>query len=243
MATIKPNDIIGPSLDASTRKSKPKNEIAIPMKNKSKPAKQDPNINPATQKEPYSGIGTIEYLKSNILSGLARPNRYVVTITFPFADGGKESQLVSILCESVELPGMHLATVEDKLWGPIRKVPYLPTYNDLSMVFMCDHQMKIRKLFDQWQTLIGATAFGGYVSVNQDYKMNYYDNFIGEVEISLLSDTNPPKARYTVKCFEAYPIEIVSQNCSYGDVDTYLKMEVKMAYHFYDKAESSLFQS
>lgn len=236
MATIKPNDRIGPPLSDPNRKSKPKNEIAIPMRNKNKDKPTVANetvVNPQTGKEAYSGIGTIEYLKSNILSGLARPNRYVATITFPFAAGETESQLISILCENIELPGLHFATVEDKLWGPIRKVPYLPTYNDLSMVFMCDHDMKVRTLFDRWQTLIGA----------KDYRMNYYDEFVGEVEISLLSDTNPPKALYTVKCFEAYPIEIVSQNCSYGDVDTYLKMEVKMAYHFYDKYESSLFPS
>lgn len=171
--------------------------------------------------------GSIEDLKAAISSGLARPNRYLVNITFPTNDSSLSAQTVSILCESAELPGMHFATQEDRLWGPIRKVAYLPMFNDLSLVFMCDSDMKIRSMFDTWQTWIrGANTTG------QDFKfMHYYDEYVADLTITQLNEKN--EAKYTVKCIEVYPIEIVSQSFSYGEIDTYLKMEVKMAYRYY----------
>lgn len=182
-------------------------------------------------------ISNIDYLKSSISSGLARTNRYAVNIVFPTGNITyswsniikslffTQCSQISLLCESVELPGMQYATLEDKLWGPIRKMPYLPTYNDLTMIFMCDSNMKIRTLFDQWQSMIFP----------KNFKKNYYNDYISDIYITLLNEKNIPV--YTIKCTEAYPIGLIAQPCSYGDINTYLKMEIKFAYRYYDHSD------
>ena len=50
-----------------------------------------------------------------------------------------------------------------------------------------------------------------------------------------MSEQNTPI--YTIKCFEAYPVEVVAQQLSYGETDTYLKLEVKMAYRYWDMSD------
>jgi len=196
---------------------------------------------------------SIESFKQKIVKGLARPNRFFVQITFPAnflnsdamnltqyqdpsyawsalfkwtMNAPENAKSLSFLCESVEMPGVHFATIEDKQFGPFRKIPYLPIYNDLSMVFMCGVDMKPRLLFDHWQAV---------VMDKYDFKSYYYDSYIATVTVSLLDEQNVPI--YTVKCFEAYPIEVVGQQLSYGETDTYLKLEVKMAYRFWDMSD------
>jgi len=200
-------------------------------------------------------MASIDAFKKKIKSGLARPNRYVVQITFPSSflstdimntiayndasyawssffksrmNNASNSRTLSFLCESAELPGVHFATVEDKQWGPFRKIPYLPVYNDLSFVFMCDNYMKPRLLFDQWQAI---------VMDKYDFKSFFYESYIATVTVSLLSERN--KSAYTIKCFEAYPIEVVTQTLSYNETDTYLKLEVKMAYRYWDMSDET----
>jgi hypothetical protein len=200
-------------------------------------------------------MASIEAFKKKIKLGLARPNRYVVQITFPagflnadttnviayndisYAWSGyfksrmndaSNSRTLSLLCESAELPGVHFATTEDKQWGPVRKIPYLPVYNDLSFVFMCDNYMKPRLLFDQWQAV---------VMDKYDFKSFFYESYIATVTVSLLNEHN--HSIYTIKCFEAYPIEVTTQTLSYGETDTYLKLEVKMAYRYWDMSDET----
>lgn len=180
----------------------------------------------------------IDTFKNQIKSSVARPNRYYVEISFPAGNSndiwanfvklniGRNTFTVALLCDQVELPGLHLATAEDKQWGPVRKIPYLPVYNDLSMSFICDSKMLPRYMFDHWQGIVIA----------KDKKQYYYDDYIAKVKIVTLNEKNEPT--YIVTCYEAYPIEVIPQPLSYGEVDTYLKLNVKMAYRFWDMSDS-----
>jgi hypothetical protein len=176
-------------------------------------------------------MASIEELKQQIKNGLAKPNRYLVNITFPtpaifaqlnansISDINANSQSLSILCETAELPGTAIATNEDKQFGPFRKMPYVNVFNDLILIFMCDRDMLPRQVFDAWQSMIVS---------HDNFKVGFYDDYISTIDISLLSEAN--ETVYTIRCYEAYPIEVIAQQLSYGETDTYLKMEVRMAY-------------
>jgi len=176
----------------------------------------------------------IEEFKEKIKKGLAKPNRYNVNITFPLNSpligGNNNSQTLSILCESVDLPGSLLATNEDQQWGPFRKIPYINIYNDLSLTFMCDEDMFARTVFDTWQqNIINKSTFG----------ISYYDDYISTVNIQLMSQNDPNDIIYEVNCFESYPIEVIAQQLAYENTDTYLKVEVRMAYRYWQDSENS----
>lgn len=176
---------------------------------------------------------SIDAFKTAISSGLARPNRYSVSISFPLTFNFSWDRIVkagimynngaiTTMCESVDFPGIHIATVEDKLWGPIRKIPYTPIYNDINMIFMCDTKMTLRYLFDQWQDIV----------ISRNKKQYYYDDYVGKMTIVHLNEQNKPT--YMINCYEVYPQEVVPQVLSYGEVDTYLKLNVKMVYRYWD---------
>jgi len=131
---------------------------------------------------------------------------------------------LSILCESVELPGSLLATNEDKQWGPFRKMPYLNVYNDVSLTFMCDEDMSAKKIFDKWQN--------GIIDKN-GFQLSYYDDYVATMTIQVLSVNEGNDVLYEADCFECYPIEVIAQQLSYENTDTYLKVEVRMAYRYW----------
>lgn len=175
----------------------------------------------------------IDIFKEQIRKGLARPNRYNVNITFPvnsFFNSVRSglmsnAQSLSLMCETAELPGGALATNEDKQFGPIRKMPYLNVYNDITLIFMCDKDMLARSIFDNWHSLIID---------KENFKTYYYDDYIGTMDITLLSEVNNQKL-YSIRCYECYPIEVISQQLSYNETDTYLRVEVRMAYRNWER--------
>jgi hypothetical protein len=193
---------------------------------------------------------TIDEFKERFNTGVARSNRYEVLVTPPPAMGMNVAFMkdLSISCEAVELPGILLATQEDKQFGPIRKVPYLNVFNDLSMVFICAPDLSERYFFDAWQQLIleradiqvanpGAPVVRPPLlpqpraPLELQFKLEFYDNYVSTVLITALNEKN--ESVKFVTCFECYPIEVITQPFSYNSVDDYLKMEVRMAYRYW----------
>ena len=64
--------------------------------------------------------------------GPAPVNRYEVYIP---RRGGQHSSL-TLRCEQAELPGKTILTVEDKLYGPVRKIGYGQMFIDTTMTFI-----------------------------------------------------------------------------------------------------------
>lgn len=170
----------------------------------------------------------ISTFKSTINQGLARPNRYEVSIT-PFTGGGGffvDSSDLKFTCEQVELPGMQFATNEDLIFGPIRKMPFLPVFNDLTMMFMCRENMVERWFFDYWMRQIYLRPIK-----SPSFLMRYFDDYKTTIEIRQLDQKNTTK--YAIQCFECYPLEVVSQTLSAAETDTYLKLEVRIAFRYW----------
>lgn len=166
----------------------------------------------------------INDFKYSLQPGPARPNRYQVHVFPPLAmiaEFGSVARSFSFLCDNATWPGTLIATSEDKIWGPIRKMPYLNTFEDLRFSFICTENMEIRKFFDAWQQKI----------INRDnFLVSYYDQYAKDARVRIVllgQDDNPI---HGIICEECFPVEVVSQPLAYEETDTYLKVEVVMAY-------------
>lgn len=153
---------------------------------------------------------------------------------------------VSMLAESVSIPGRQLMTTEHRILGTVRKMPYGVLYDDLTVTFMCTNSMLERTFFDIWHQLI--------ISPGSQY-MEFYENYVGTLVIQKVSnklintyeDVKDDKGVVTGKklvktdnlglkenlstyvVMEAYPISIQAQELNYSDGE-YLKLTVQFAY-------------
>ena len=55
--------------------------------------------------------------------GLARINRYDVSIKFPRQKGDAQ-KIATLFCDSVSLPGANIATAQMRTYGEVREMPY-----------------------------------------------------------------------------------------------------------------------
>ena len=62
--------------------------------------------------------------------GPAPVNRYEVYIPHKMNN-------LTFLCEQAELPGKTIMNIEDKLYGPVRKIGYGQMFIDTTMTFIC----------------------------------------------------------------------------------------------------------
>ena len=168
----------------------------------------------------------INKLTDALKRGISRPNKYEVSITPPaWLLNSAGVRDLTVLCDTVIWPGTQIASLEDKIWGPIRKMPYLNTFEDLRFSFVCADNMNIRHLFDDWQWS---------VVYRDNHKINYYENYAmnTSVTVTILDEKGDPIHRITAH--EAYPIDVVSQPLSYAENDSYLRVEVNMAYRYWE---------
>jgi len=175
------------------------------------------------------GSAGIDQFKFNLINGVSRPNRYTVDIIPPLSVADSNTiRKVQMLCEGVQLPGCNIATSEDKFWGPVRKMVYLNTYQDVFMTFICSQSMVERKFFEKWQSIIANKS--------DDY-IRYYDDYVGEITISTTNEKPELNKTHRITLKECYPIEIMPQELSYSENDSYLKFQVNIAYRRWEDAD------
>lgn len=128
--------------------------------------------------------------------GLAKTNRYQVNMAFPVTVSDPSTpRIAELFCDSVNLPGMNIATMPSRFYGDPREMPYERSFDPVTMVFLIDSDMRIKNLFDRWmESIIRPTT----------RTINYYKNYITDINITVLkvNETDEP---YKVQLFEAYP--------------------------------------
>ena len=177
-------------------------------------------------------MGSIEAFKARLNGGIVKPNRFVVNIQIPKAFGGgtagtpgvSASTIAGIFstCEIAQFPTSNIATKEDMIWGPVRKMPYNKTYDDLRLTFICTNNMIERDLFDRWQNLV-VDRVSNYCQ--------FYDDYVSSIQISVIGERD--NVLYTVECEECYPLAISAQELNSEIQNAYLKLEVVFAYRHY----------
>ena len=187
-------------------------------------------------------MSSIDNLKSLVAKkgGLARPNRFNVIFTPPsqsilnldigsiigsVISGNFEADNlinnprdISVLCQSVTLPGRNISTFEHQDYKQLNKFPYTFIDDDVTISFLLTNDYYMRKMFDNWMSNIFSA---------EDYIVGYKKNYAVDLIIQQLDQKNTPV--YGTKLEKAFPTAIESTELSQEGQDV-IKMSVTFAY-------------
>lgn len=155
-------------------------------------------------------------------NGPTMASQFRVSFAFPQAlktahEGFKSSE-ISVLCQSVSLPGTQVATTELPVYGPPLKMPYGLIYQDLNVSFLCTNNMAQRKVFEEWRRII--------VDPTTNY-VNYYDTYVGNLIVEKLNQKG--NVVHTVLFEDVFPVAIFEQELSSNNND-WLKLSIQFSY-------------
>lgn len=166
-----------------------------------------------------------EFISKVKSTGLAKTNRYRVTIATPalmtkFMNSGR---LITLFCESTSLPGQVVATTEQRIMGETREFPYMKNYDNVPMSFYIDNDFEVKAFFDNWLK---------YISNDSNKITGYYLDYISptiEIDVLPMGSESPT---HTVILHEAYPKAISSIILSASSRDV-AKVTVSMNYKYH----------
>lgn len=185
---------------------------------------------------------SIDNLKSVVAKkgGLARPNRFNVIFTPPsqsilnldvgsiigsVLSGNFEADNlindprdISLLCQSVTLPGRNISTFDHEDFKQSTKFPYTFIDSDVTVSFLLTNDYYMRKMFDNWMSNIFSA---------ESYIVGYKKNYAVDLIIQQLDQKNTPV--YGTKLEKAFPTSIDSTELSQDGQDV-VKMSVTFAY-------------
>lgn len=172
--------------------------------------------------------------------GLPKPSRYAINF---MGKGPNEAlqklseavyvntshfwKLLSMNCEKASLAASSLGTNPHRIYGPVREMPYEKIFSgDLALSFREDHVLSSRQFFTEWQSNIYNNETGN---------LNYYNDYIGDVEI--MQDTSGPTEKnssglplYGIRLKEVYPKNIHALELGYASKDSYHTQTVELAF-------------
>ena len=157
-------------------------------------------------------------------SSYIRSDRYEVFFTA--TRNGKEiftrddQEKMNLRLESVSLPSSGVASEPVKLQAIDREMPYGLIYEgDITLEFLDDEKMSIRKLFKKWQErVIDQTT----------YQLNYYDSYICNMEINLFNEIGE-QITSSVQVQDVFPKTINAIDLSTSG-DTLVKTQIVLSY-------------
>lgn len=198
----------------------------------------------------------------NLLGGPALPTQFTTLITPPVAmlgdvrwtSVGSIAQRalsiagtidLSVMTESVELPGRRLMTAEIIRHGQHMKMPYGVQHETAKFRFICTNSMIERTFFDMWMS---------FIQMPDSHYMEYFDRYKTQIIIKklcgsgildtaladpfgggVLENSNNPivEAGSLLSTYfleDAYPLSMSSQELSSSNTRDYLTLDVEFAY-------------
>ena len=191
-------------------------------------------------------MSSIDDLKSTISKkgGLAKTNRFSVFFTPPSASllnlnpetiissaiSGNFSARnlindprdISILCESVAIPGRQISTLDYQAEKQTVKIPYGELHDDVTLNFLLTNDYYIKTMFDSW--------VGGIVDMNQ-YSIVYKKDIVTDIIIQQLDEKNIPI--YGVKLENAFPTTVADITLDNNIENSISKLSVSFSYDKY----------
>lgn len=163
---------------------------------------------------------TIDSLKAAIggRGGINQPNRFEITFNPP--GGGLNGQDITLLCESVSIPGYQINTFDYPFEAVLNsvKVPNGYIYEDVQCTFIVTNDYVIKKIFDKWKKSI----------ITDEFRLNYAFSYERDVKIASLDQQN--KKVYEVTLENAYPVTVASIELNNGSVNEITKLVVTFTY-------------
>jgi len=141
---------------------------------------------------------------------------------------------INLFCHSIEMPGHDLQTqTQQHGSAPSRNIVTSHGYEgNITASFYLSADLREKAFFETWQRMAVSTT---------THKANYYDDYIGSMEIFQLSAQGDSAnilgrfldreiATYGIKVSEVYPETIGSIQYDYGSTNTIAKLSIQFAY-------------
>jgi len=193
----------------------------------------------------------IDSLKSTIgrHGGIARSNRFAVYMSYPGGPGllnldaaslltnflsndgfdikglYNDPRDIFLLCESVQIPGRRIATMEQFHTHFSVKKPYSMIVDEVTLSFILTNDYHMRKYFDNWQKRI--------IGDENSPRIGYRSDYATDVTIQGLSPTDSDAGwvpGYQVKLKNAYPIAVSAVELSNTAENALLLCSVTLSY-------------
>lgn len=186
---------------------------------------------------PPSSFGLDKFRgQMNKYGGPAKSNRFRVRINptnsnFVNLVGASASIIddVPFLCESAEIPGRGLESVDARYYGPNQKLPFQTRYEDMNLVFICRSRFLERQFFDDWMNIVHP---------NNTFDFLYLEDYSCKIEIfsfsdvAIVVDDETTYGQYKVTLEDAYPVLVNPQPITWADSE-FLRLGVSFTYKRY----------
>lgn len=160
-------------------------------------------------------------------SGVAHSSHFEAQITGPGDSSVEES--IMLRCDTIDIPGRTIATAENRIYGPLRKIPYGAIYTDVAMTILMSEDFRERQYFEAWHDkIVNTGTFGSGASGT--HNPAYYSDYIGTVTIRQFGNGGDLMSVHTLQ--EAYPISIGPVQMSWGSAEL-VKQTLSFAYKDY----------
>jgi hypothetical protein len=133
---------------------------------------------------------------------------------------------LSMLCESAEMPGKALTTENVKIYGPGYNVPYLTTYQNIALTFLCTNAHTERLLFDLWMNSIISPTTN-----NVRFQKGTNSKYLTNIEVTQYDSQEKPI--YKAKLVDSFPVSIAPQQLAWSD-DGFQRLTVSFLYQKYE---------
>jgi hypothetical protein len=192
----------------------------------------------------------ISQLKAVIArNGVAKTNMFEAIITPPrlrfdqkitqekttAIHANPSSYATSILrfkAEATEFPGRNIKTSDYTIANqPVEQIGYGFTYAPWQCTISCSENLSEKVFFEQWQEAVTNASETG----ENLFTSNYYDNYVGQVEIRQYSQIGT--IVYACKLKNAYPVMINATNVAWADQNQEFKINVTMAYQSWKRTK------
>lgn len=196
----------------------------------------------------------IDEFKSNGAKfGFIRPAYFLANIArtpgFLMARGADPRFLI-YLCSSGNLPGITVATSDERRWGygPSQKIPYDVLHPDVTLTFYADGNGDAVAFFDEWMRSIVTYTHPGDTFKGASYgEVQYPSNYYTNLELYAYNEApgvNDPIEilRYTL--YDAFPISMSDISMDWSNDSAIASFSVTFAYrvHELQKNEAAAFE-
>jgi len=169
----------------------------------------------------------IDELKAQMTKGFgpARSNQYMVM--FPRTTSGDEAESISVLCDSVSLPGRQILTSERFTDMKARKVAYGFAAEDVEISFILMNDWFTWNYLNSWhRSVIGnLNTLGGYT-------VGFKDEYSGDVQIEHLNNNSEGQVQINKRILleNAYPTTLNAIELGNGNENEIIRVSASFSY-------------
>jgi hypothetical protein len=161
----------------------------------------------------------VNEFKSRIGGSLASPAYFRVLFTGAIVDPDGVN-LLSLLCNSAQLPSRIISTNEYTTHGPTIKLPYNSIYDDIVLGLYCTESMEVKQLFGDWMNFVHDT--------NSTNEFSYFDDYTSDIIIEQMNAAGD--VIYSCKLIDAYPTMVAALDLNWSSTNAFHNLQVTISF-------------